>query len=1072
MPLSRFLPRRYSTRLMAMALISGLIPIIIFALLMKLFADRFPIETDLAIQQGQEEQWQRSRAVLRQMAQDYIRTKALDVALQLELYLHAHPEMTVQDLQNDPGFREIAVQPVGKTGYTTVQDSETGINRFHKNPGIENLDLHSLADRLPEFRAIMKASLGGKYSHGYYRWKEADGEMRDKVMYIAPLAEKTADGVRFGVAATTYIDEFTRSIEAAQDVSRSTTRYLMITLNRLIQSFTRMGLLFMGLGIVLVSALSLWVGIYFSRAITGLRRATRAVNQGNFDARVSPAMSGDVGELIEDFNRMVGYLATTTVKKEQLEISEEKLRAINAELLQSEEKYRTILETIEDGYYEVDLAGNHTFFNDALLRILGFSRDEFTGMNYRCYTAPENVEKVYQAFNQVYRTGKPGKGFDWEITTRNGTKTHWEVSISLIRDSEGQPIGFRGIVRDITEKKRAEESLRESGKKYKILTESSLTGIFIHQDGKYVFVNDRFAQIHGYKSEELLVKDYLTLIHPDERGAVKQRASKRLKGKAVPQRYEIKRLRKDGKTIWCEIMVTLIQYSGRPAIMGNIIDITEREQAKADLLYLKEYNEKIVASIPSSLLVLDRNLNIKSVNRTYLETGGIKDEDVVGKNIKEVFPHHILKEGGLLHALEEVMATRETRSLYEVKHTSSDHPEKILNITVSGLRRAEEEEEEEEELILVIEDITERARMREEIRKSRDFMDTIFKTSVDMVVTTDERGIMTFVNRAMERIAGYKEEELVGRHVSELYDRGRERGKDMMDILTSGQALKNYRLGLLAKQGREIPVSISGSLLKDSQGRVIGTFGFLRDVSRLVEAEEEIRKKNEELENFVYVVSHDLKSPIVSMQGFSSMLLNEYREKLGDEGGRYIERIRANASRMEVLISDLLALSRVGRVVGAFKDVSSLDIVNRVCNGLESRMEENRIEVFIGDNLPTIRCDGDRIYQVFENLIINAVKFTGDVEKPRIEIGYEEREGFHRFYVRDNGIGIDKKYHRKIFEIFQRLKEIEDEKGTGIGLVIVERIVKNHGGKVWVESQKGEGATFCFTLPRQSGHAE
>ena len=949
MPLSRFLPRKYSTRLMAMALVSGLIPIIIFALLMYIFAGRFPIETDLAIQRGQEEQWQRSGAVLRQMAENYISTKALDVALQLELYLEAHPGMTVEELQNDPKFREVAVQPVGRTGYTTVQDSETGINRFHKNPGIENLDLHSLADSLPGFWAIMEASLGGKYSHGYYRWKETDGEMRDKFMYIAPLAEKTADGVRFGVAATSYIDEFTRSIQAAQDVSRSTTRYLMITLNRLIQSFTYMGLLFMGLGIVLVSGLSLWVGIYFSRAITGLRQATRSVNQGNFDARVSPAMSGDVGELIEDFNRMVGSLATTTVKKEQLEISEEKLRAINAELLQSEEKYRTILESIEDGYYEVDIAGNFTFFNDSFSKIVGYSEDELMGVNFRQYTTPEDTKKVYQAFNQVFATGKPLKGFDWEFIRKHGSKIHIEVSVSLISGSEGQPIGFRGIVRDITERERAKETLR----------------------------------------------------------------------------------------------------------------------------YLKEYNEKIVASIPSSLLVLDRNLNIKSVNRTYLEIGGIEDEDVVGKNIKEVFPDQLLKDGRLLEAFEEVMATRETRSLYEVKHASSDHPEKILNITVSGLRRAEEEEEEEEEeLILVIEDITERARMREEIRKSRDFMDTIFKTSVDMVVTTDERGIMTFVNRAMERIAGYKEEELVGRHVSELYDRGRERGKDMMDILTSGQALKNYRLGLLAKQGREIPVSISGSLLKDSQGRVIGTFGFLRDVSRLVEAEEEIRKKNEELENFVYVVSHDLKSPIVSMQGFSSMLLNEYREKLGEEGGRYIERIRANASRMEVLISDLLALSRVGRVVGAFKDASSLDIVNRVCNGLKSRLEENRIEVFIGDNLPTIRCDGDRIYQVFENLVVNAIKFVGDNEKPKIEIGYEEKEEFHQFYVRDNGIGIDPKYHRKIFEIFQRLKEVEDEEGTGIGLVIVERIVKNHGGKVWVESQKGEGATFCFTLPRQSGHAE
>ena len=860
-------------------------------------------------------------------------------------------------------------------------------------------------------------------------------------------------------------------------------------------------------------------------------------------------------------------------------------------LQESEEKYRTILENISEGYYEVDLAGNFTFFNDAMCEIRGYSRDELMGMNNRDYMDPATAKRVYKVYNRVYTTGIPVKGYEWEIARRDGSKGHAEASASLMKDAEGNPIGFRGIVRDITErvhlekkikeseeryrhliehanagivlvsgeyyvfankkmsemvgytieeltstpflefiaprdrqlieeryrrrqrgeklpqiydfwmirrdgteicieldasltevngeiatlgvmrditeKKRAEEELRESEEKYRTLADSSLTGVFIHQDSKYVFVNDRFAEMHGYEPEELLGRNHLDLIHPDQREIIRQRADKRLKGEEVPRRYEIKRLKKDGEAVWHEIMVSdPITYRGRPAIMGHEIDITERMQAEETLRYFKEYNEKIVASIPSSLLVLDKNLKIKSVNRTYLEIGRVKHEDVVGRNIKEVFPGHLLKEGGLLQAFEEVMETREPFRLDDVRHTSTHHPEKRLNFTVTGIRVAEEEEEEEATLILIIEDITERAKLREEIRKSRDFMDTIFKTSVDIVVTTDESGIITFVNRAIERIAGYKEEELIGRHVSELYDKGRERAKDMMGILTSGQALKSYRLRLFAKQGNEIPISVSGSLLKDSQGKVIGTLGFVRDVSRLAEAEEELMKKNEELENFVYVVSHDLKSPLISLQGFSSALLKDYQDKLGEEGKRYVKRITANTHRMEVLISDLLALSRLGRAVSAFKDISSLEIANRVCNHLKPRLEKNRIEVSIGDNLPTIRCDGDRIYQVFENLLVNAMKFMGDREKPRIEIGYEEKGEFHRFYVKDNGIGIDPRYHGKIFEIFHRLKEIDDEEGTGIGLVIVERIIKNHGGEVWVESEKGKGATFYFTLPK------
>jgi signal transduction histidine kinase len=120
----------------------------------------------------------------------------------------------------------------------------------------------------------------------------------------------------------------------------------------------------------------------------------------------------------------------------------------------------------------------------------------------------------------------------------------------------------------------------------------------------------------------------------------------------------------------------------------------------------------------------------------------------------------------------------------------------------------------------------------------------------------------------------------------------------------------------------------------------------------------------------------------------------------------------------------------------------------------------------LAENLPLICCDRDRIYQVFENLLVNAVKFIGNTRTPRIEVGYEDKGALHQFYVRDNGIGIDSKYHARIFEMFQRLKEVEDKKGTGLGLAIVDRIVTSHGGTVWVDSEKGKGATFYFTLQK------
>ncbi len=231
-------------------------------------------------------------------------------------------------------------------------------------------------------------------------------------------------------------------------------------------------------------------------------------------------------------------------------------------------------------------------------------------------------------------------------------------------------------------------------------------------------------------------------------------------------------------------------------------------------------------------------------------------------------------------------------------------------------------------------------------------------------------------------------------------------------------------------------------------------------------AEEELRNMNKELESILHIVSHDLKNPIISIQGFSARLTKKYQSELEGKGKTYLQHIMSNARRMEVLVSDLVALLRLGRMVSDFQDVSSQKMVNRVTSSLQDRLRQNSVELAVADNLPDIHCDAERIYQVFENLFVNAIRFSGTSEPPRIEVGYKDKGRFHQFHVKDNGIGIDPKYHQKIFDMFQRLREIDNDEGTGIGLAIVKRIVTGHGGKAWTESEKDKGATFFFTLPK------
>lgn len=352
MRFSQIAPKRFSTRVIIITLIAGLIPLLFFFLVIQLFVHRFPDETSRTIQQGQEEQLRRSEWVIRDMAEDFIRQKAMDVALQLDLYLKAHPGMTVADLQDDPDFREIAIQPVGEGGYTSVLDSETATCLFHMDPKIEGISPQTLSGKLPEFCAIAEASMGGKYARGFYTWEKSDGTPVDKFMYIAPLSNRTADGVQLSVVATTEINEFTTPIRKAQDVYRSTARYMEITLNKLIRSFTHTGMLIAGGGILLILGFAFWTGGYLSRSIVRLREATRAINRGDFTVRVKQTGSGDVAELMEDFNRMVEALSTTTVRKQALEKSEEELKRTNIRLQQEITEHKRAEERINQSLRE------------------------------------------------------------------------------------------------------------------------------------------------------------------------------------------------------------------------------------------------------------------------------------------------------------------------------------------------------------------------------------------------------------------------------------------------------------------------------------------------------------------------------------------------------------------------------------------------------------------------------------------------------------------------------------------------------------------------------------------------
>jgi signal transduction histidine kinase len=267
---------------------------------------------------------------------------------------------------------------------------------------------------------------------------------------------------------------------------------------------------------------------------------------------------------------------------------------------------------------------------------------------------------------------------------------------------------------------------------------------------------------------------------------------------------------------------------------------------------------------------------------------------------------------------------------------------------------------------------------------------------------------------------------------------------------------------------------LNAVVIRDEAGRPIGFVALTRDVTPRKQAEAEREKliaqleaKNAELESFTYTVSHDLKAPLLTINGFLGFLEKDALAGNTERMKADISRITEATDKMHRLLTELLELSRIGRMMNPPEDLLFDEIVHEATNLVRGQLEKRHVRVTVGGNLPVVRGDRVRLTEVVQNLLDNAVKFMGDQPEPCIEIGQiGEEAGNPIFYVRDNGIGIDPSQHERIFGLFNKLDPRVE--GTGIGLAIVKRIVEFHGGRIWVESEVGKGSTFCFTLPRSS----
>ncbi len=440
------------------------------------------------------------------------------------------------------------------------------------------------------------------------------------------------------------------------------------------------------------------------------------------------------------------------------------------------------------------------------------------------------------------------------------------------------------------------------------------------------------------------------------------------------------------------------------------------------------------------------------INPAFEQLTGLKREDVIGRTQSNLLPD----EGQRwIKAFGTVALTGVPTQFEEYSPGLKKHYE-VFAYSPSPRQFA-----------VIFKDISERRLAEEALRQSEERFKVIASSTPDHLFIQDRELRYTFVINPQ---LGLRVEDMLGKtdHVLLAGEDADRLTTIKKRVLETGETVHLETAVTPLRGERQVFDGFYVPRL-DAEGRIDGLIGYFRNITERKQAEEALRhmtdelaRSNKDLEQYAYVISHDLKEPLRMVTGFTGLLKERYKGRLDAKAHEYISHASDAALRMQALIDDLLAYSRAGRgKVSEPTDVA--DVLNETLKNLAISIAESRA-VITHDPLPTIESNPTELILVFQNLISNALKFRSD-RGPEVHIGCRRREGGWLFTVRDNGIGIDTQFIDRIFMIFQRLHTREEYPGTGIGLAICRKIVERHGGRIWVESSPGTGSTFCFTIP-------
>ncbi len=766
---------------------------------------------------------------------------------------------------------------------------------------------------------------------------------------------------------------------------------------------------------------------------------------------------------------------------------------------------QNIMEFIPIPIFFKDREGVFTGCNRAFEEYVGLERSRIVGKTSRDISPQELAERYEQMDAALF--ADPGvQNYEGRVKHADGTLHEVIINKATFDNLEGETVGLVGVILDITEQKRAEEELmREVDAKAAVAELSSLllssasiedisdsvlesarrltgsrlamVGYADAAAGSFMAVSIIRGAREGSESKEqnIVMSDQAGIwewMVENNQPVLENQASGDLASMGVPFWHEPIHSFLAAPAMHNEVLV------GQIALANADRDYTEVDLALVEsladhyalavqgmlsdeaLVRAKEFAENLIETAEAMVVMRDRQGNVWMFNRAAEEVTGYVRDEIIGSNwFEQVAPRERYPDAW--SKFEEFReGKRMEREPFASPLLTKSGEERFISWRSSEVR----EHGQVAGLISIGVDITDWRRAVESLRESEDKYRTLFDTSTDAIFITSLDGVIMDSNPQAVEMTGYTNEEFMGRPFSEFIKaEALEAQPDLLELIITSGGVPVETTGQ-NKEGSDVEIEISANIITLKDQPVI--IGYVRDISERKEREGRMAEMNRDLQAFASTLSHDLRSPLGSALGYAATLRRIYSSQLDETGREGLDVMVTSLERMNNLIEGILSYTRAGGIGERDEKMAMGLIMEGIAEELRENGTLSGVEFSIKGELPVVTGDSLRLYQVLVNLIGNAAKFSSGRPAPAIEVGYLSR-GIHGvIYVKDNGPGISPDQLDNIFEPLARTDDARGIPGHGLGLAIVKRAVESWGGRVWVESEYGFGATFFFTLPK------